>query len=52
MPALPDSTDQILDGLMVREALDKLSSAHAKVLSLALQEGLTQAPYMEYWCSG
>jgi RNA polymerase sigma-70 factor (ECF subfamily) len=43
VPQLPDNTDQVLDSLMVREALDKLSSAHAKVLNLALDEGLTQA---------
>jgi len=43
LPPLPDSTDQILDSLLVREALDKLSSAHAKVLRLALEEGLTQS---------
>jgi RNA polymerase sigma-70 factor (ECF subfamily) len=47
VPTLPDRTDQILDGLMVREALDKLSSAHAKVLSLALEEGLTQTEIAE-----
>ena len=43
LPPLPDSTDQILDSLIVREALDKLSSPHAMVLRLALEEGLTQA---------
>jgi RNA polymerase sigma-70 factor, ECF subfamily len=44
---LPDSTEQILDSLIVREALDKLSSAHAEVLRLALQESLTQAEIAE-----
>ena len=43
LPPLPDSTDQILDSLILREALGKLSSAHAKVLRLALEESLTQA---------
>jgi len=47
LPPLPDSTDQILDSLMLREALDKLSSTHAKVLRLALEEGLTQAEIAE-----
>lgn len=43
LPPLPDSVDQILDSLMVREALGKLSSPHAEVLRLALEEGLTQS---------
>ena len=43
LPPLPDSTDQILDSLILREALDKLSSAHAEVLRLSLEENLTQA---------
>ncbi len=47
LPPLPDRTDQILDSLMVREALDKLSSPHAKVLRLALEEGLTQTEIAE-----
>jgi RNA polymerase sigma-70 factor (ECF subfamily) len=47
LPPLPDSTDQIIDGLLVREALDKLSSPHAKVLRLALEEGLTQTEIAE-----
>ena len=47
LPPLPDSTDQILDSLMLREALDKLSSTHAKVLRLALEEGLTQTEIAE-----
>ncbi len=48
LPPLPDSTDQILDGLVVREALDKLPSPHAKVLRLALEEGLTQTEIAEH----
>ena len=47
LPPLPDSTEQILDSLILREALDKLSSAHAEVLRLALQESLTQAEIAE-----
>ena len=47
LPPLPDSTDQILDSLILREALDKLSSAHAEVLRLTLEEGLTQAETAE-----
>jgi RNA polymerase sigma-70 factor, ECF subfamily len=43
LPPLPDSIDQILDSLRVREALSKLSSPHADVLRLALEEGLTQS---------
>ena len=42
-PPLPDSVDRILDSLNVREALGKLSSSHAEVLRLALEEGLTQS---------
>ena len=43
LPPLPGSVDQILDALMVREALGKLSSPHAEVLRLVLEEGLTQS---------
>ena len=43
VPPLSLSVDQILDSLMVRAALDKLSSPHAEVLRLALDEGLTQS---------
>ncbi len=47
LPPLPDSVDQILDSLTVREALGKLSSPHAEVLRLALDEGLTQSEIAE-----
>ena len=47
LPPLPDNTDQILDSLLLREALDKLSSAHAEVLRLTLEEGFTQAEIAE-----
>jgi RNA polymerase sigma-70 factor (ECF subfamily) len=38
----PDSVDQILSGLMVREAVDSLSPAHRQVIMLA-EAGLTQS---------
>lgn len=44
---LPDSTDQILDSLIIREALDVLSPAHAEVLRLSYKEGLTQTEIAE-----
>jgi RNA polymerase sigma-70 factor (ECF subfamily) len=47
LPPLPDSADQILDSLILREALDKLSSAHAEVLHLVLDESLTQVEIAE-----
>jgi RNA polymerase sigma-70 factor, ECF subfamily len=43
LPPAWDNVDQILDSLIVREALDKLSPAHALVLRLAQEEGLTQS---------
>ena len=39
---IPDSVDQIIDGMIVREALDSLGPAHAEVIRLAHEEGLTQ----------
>ena len=42
MPPQLDSVDQILSGLMVRDALDSLSLAHRQVLALNT-EGLTQS---------
>jgi RNA polymerase sigma-70 factor, ECF subfamily len=47
LPPLPDNADQILDSLILREALDKLSLAHAEVLRLILEESLTQAEIAE-----
>ena len=47
VPPLPDNVDQILDSLIVREALDTLSSAHVEVLRLAQDEGLTQSQIAE-----
>ncbi len=42
LPPQLDSVDQILSGLMVREAVDSLSLAHRQVLILA-EAGLTQS---------
>src|SRR5450755_1626478 len=47
VPAQPDSTDRILDTLMVRDALYSLSAAHREVLILANTEGLTQSQIAE-----
>ena len=47
MPPTPDDTDQILDSLVVHEALDALSPAHGQVLRLAQDEGLTQSQIAE-----
>jgi RNA polymerase sigma-70 factor (ECF subfamily) len=41
LPPHPDSVDEILSGLVVREAVDSLSQAHQQVLMLA-EAGLTQ----------
>ncbi len=43
VPPQPDSVDQILDSLIVREAFETLGSGHAQVLQLAQEEGLTQS---------
>jgi RNA polymerase sigma-70 factor, ECF subfamily len=42
VPPQPDSVDQILDSLIVREAFETLGPGHAQVLQLAQEEGLTQ----------
>ena len=42
LPPQLDSVDQILSGLMVREAIDSLSPAHRQVLMLS-EAGLTQS---------
>jgi RNA polymerase sigma-70 factor, ECF subfamily len=47
VPPQPDSVDQILDGLIVREALETLGAGHAQVLQLAKEEGLTQSQIAE-----
>jgi RNA polymerase sigma-70 factor (ECF subfamily) len=43
LPPEPDTVDQILESLMVREALDSLRPGHQQVLTLAHEEGLTQS---------
>lgn len=47
VPPTADDTDQILDSLVVHEALDALSPAHGQVLRLAQDEGLTQSQIAE-----
>ncbi len=47
VPPQPDSVDQILDSMIVREALETLGSGHAQVLRLAQDEGLTQSQIAE-----
>jgi RNA polymerase sigma-70 factor (ECF subfamily) len=47
VPAQPDGTDRILDRLIVREALESLTTSHAQVLQLAQEEGLTQSQIAE-----
>ena len=44
---MPDSVDQILDGMIVREAVETLGPAHAEVIRLAHEEGLTQPQIAE-----
>ena len=46
-PAQAGDVDQILDSLVVHEALDALSPAHGEVLRLAQAEGLTLAQIAE-----
>ena len=47
LPPQPDGTDQVLQSVMVREALESLSPAHVQVLMLAHEQGLTQAQIAE-----
>jgi len=47
MPPLAESVDQIIDGLIVHEALGTLSPAHREVLRLAQDEDLTQSQIAE-----
>jgi RNA polymerase sigma-70 factor, ECF subfamily len=44
---VPDSVDQILDSMIVREAFEALGPAHASVIRLAHEEGLTQPQIAE-----
>ena len=47
VPPQPDSTDRIVEALIVRDALDSLSEAHREVLVLVHVEGLTQSQIAE-----
>lgn len=47
MPAQAETVDQIIDGLIVHEALGTLSPAHREVLRLAHDEDLTQSQIAE-----
>jgi RNA polymerase sigma-70 factor, ECF subfamily len=47
VPPQADRVDQILDGLIVHEALGALSPAHREVVRLAHDEGLTQSQIAE-----
>ena len=47
IPPRANSVDQILDGLIVHEALGALSPAHVEVLRLAQDEDLTQSQIAE-----
>lgn len=43
LPPQPDTVDQIIDGITIREAMDSLGTGQAEVLRLAHEEGLTQS---------
>jgi RNA polymerase sigma-70 factor, ECF subfamily len=47
MPHTADDIDQLIDSLIVHDALDVLSPAHGDVLRLALREHLTQSQIAE-----
>jgi RNA polymerase sigma-70 factor (ECF subfamily) len=47
IPPIPDSVDQILDSMIVREAVETLGPGHAEVIRLAQDEGLTQSQIAE-----
>jgi RNA polymerase sigma-70 factor (ECF subfamily) len=47
VPPLSDNVDRVLDGIIVREALETLSRPQAEVLQLAQEEGLTQSQIAE-----
>lgn len=44
---MPDSVDQILNSLTIREALESLPAAQADVIRLTREEGLTQTQIAE-----
>jgi RNA polymerase sigma-70 factor (ECF subfamily) len=43
LPPIPDSVDQMVDSMTVREALDTLTHEQAEVIRLCHQEGLSQS---------
>ena len=45
--AMADSVDQILDSMIVREALDSLNPEQAEVIRLGREDGLTQSQIAE-----
>ena len=47
VPPIPDSVDQIVDSMVIREAFETLGPAHADVIHLAQDEGLTQSQIAE-----
>lgn len=47
VPPQPDSTDRIMEALILQDALDSLSAAHREVLMLVRAEGLTQTQIAE-----
>lgn len=46
-PAQGDSVEQIVDSMVIREALETIGPDHAQVLQLAHEEGLTQSQIAE-----
>jgi len=46
-PVMADSVDQILDSMIIREALESLGPGHAEVIRLIQEEGLTQSQVAE-----
>ena len=47
VPSQPDSVEQILNSMLIREAFESLGQGHAQVLRLAQEEGLTQSQIAE-----
>jgi RNA polymerase sigma-70 factor, ECF subfamily len=47
VPPQPDSSDRIVEALMVRDALESLTAPHREVLTLCHAEGLTQSQIAE-----
>lgn len=47
LPPQPDDVGQIVDSMIIREAFETLGPAHAEVIRLAHDEGLTQSQIAE-----